>query len=69
MSDEEIAAGELTRKRRFARIPRALDDFQLGRTKLYEIASENKSVFKKVAGLTYVDYDALEAVIAAAPSE
>jgi hypothetical protein len=55
-------------EQRFVRIPTAAERSGLSRSKLYEIAQDNRGLFRKVGAATMVDLKMLDRVIGAFPA-
>jgi hypothetical protein len=55
-------------KRRWGRIPQAVDYSGLSRTSLYKLAGIHRGLFRKHGVATVVDFQMLDAILEAAPT-
>ena len=66
MNIESTSSGQPT-KRRWGRIPQAIDYSGLSRTTLYGLAAIHRGLFKKHGAVTIVDFDILDRILEASP--
>ncbi len=52
----------------WGRIPQAVASYGVGRSKLYQLAAENRGLFRKLGAVTLVDFKRLDAIMAALPA-